>query len=286
MGLRTRILGGGDAAIALTRRPDALRASLAAPPKEGVDWLGRVPGPGAPRLYRLLIRLGEAFLLGACRIRVTVEGRELLPAGGFVLAAALHRSWIDPLLVIRALPREPRPWFMGSGPTAFDRRWKERLLHRTGGILPVWRGGTDLDVHVRSARAVIESGAVLALFVEGAIAGPPDRLARVRDGAALLALRTDAPIVTVAVCGAESLYRGKRIHLRFGAPTTVGALLAADGGSVAPPVPGSRDELRTARRLTRAITGPIEAAIIADHPATVDPPSVPRRWTWLTRLMR
>jgi len=54
-------------------------------------------------------------------------------------------------VVIRALPTEPRVWFLGSGPTAFDRRWKERLLRHTGGILPVWRGGTRLDAHVEAA---------------------------------------------------------------------------------------------------------------------------------------
>lgn len=124
------------------------------------------------------------------------------------------------------------------------------------------------------------------LFVEGAIAQPPARLGRVRDGAALLALRTDAPIVPVAICGAETLYRGRRIRVRFGAPTTVAALLAADGGATERPEPGSRDELRAARRVTRAICGPIEAAVIADHPTTIDPPAMPRRWTWLTRLMR
>ena len=253
---------------------------MAEPPREGIDWLGRVPGPRAPRLYRSLVRLGGAFLFGVCRIQLEVSGADALPTGGYILAAALHRSWIDPLVVIRALPHEPRPWFMGSGPTAFDRPWKERLLRRTGGILPVWRGGADLDVHVRSAQAVVGSGAVLTLFIEGAIAQPPDRLGRVRDGAALLALRTDAPIVPVAICGTETLYRGKRIRVRFGTPTTVGALLAADGGSTERPAAGSRDELRVARRLTRAISGPIEAAVMADHPGTIDPPSVRPRWTW------
>lgn len=283
MGLRSRILGGGDDAIARNRRPEALRASLAEPPKEGIDWLGRVPGPRAPRLYRLLLTLSDLFLFGLCRLRLDVQGRERLPrSGGYVLVAGLHRSWIDPLLVIRALPREPRPWYLGSGPTAFDRRWKERLLHHTGGILPVWRGGTDLDIHVRTARATVGSGAILALFVEGAVGGPPDRLARVRDGAALLALRTGARIVPVGVCGADELYRGKRMALRIGDAVTIAELLGGEPTAE----PGSRDELREARRLTRAMAERIDALVAEGHPGTVDAPGTPRRWTWLTRLMR
>lgn len=283
MGLRSRILGGGDASIARARRPQALRDSMTEPPKEGIDWLGRTPGPGAPLLYRALLTLSDGFLFGVCRLRLDVRGRERLPRdGGYLIAVGLHRSWIDPLLVVRAIPREPRPWYLGSGPTAFDRRWKERLLRHTGGILPVWRGGTDLDIHVRTARAVLDSGAVLALFVEGAIGGPPDRLSRVRDGAALLALRTDARIVPMGVCGAEVLYRGKRMAVRIGAPVSVAELL---GG---PPVaaPGTRDELREARRLTHAIAERIDALVTDSHAGAVDAPDGRRRWTWLTRLMR
>jgi 1-acyl-sn-glycerol-3-phosphate acyltransferase len=284
MGLRARLLGGGDASIARARRPEALAASMDEPPKEGLDWLGRRPGRNAPLVYRALLRLGEVSLIGVCRLRVQVHGREHLPAAGYILVALLHRSWIDPLVVIRALPTEPRVWFLGSGPTAFDRRWKERLL-RHKGILPVWRGGTRLDAHVEAARAVIDEKAVLALFIEGAIGGPPDGPGRLRDGAALLALRTNAPIVPFALCGAEELYRGKRISAHILAPTTV-AELVGGGADIPRPAPGSRDEMRAAKALTAAMSERIAAAIADYYPATVDPADYPRRWPWLTRLMR
>lgn len=284
MSVLRRLLGGGDTAIARARRPQAMADALAAPPPEGLDWLGRPPSARAPRLYRLLVWLAERFLFGLSDLRVDVRGQERLPLGGYVAFCALHRSWVDPLVLVHALPREPRVWFMGSGATAFDRRWKERLLHRIGGLLPVWRGGTDVAVHERAARAVVEEGAVLALFAEGAIAGPPDRPARMRDGAALLALRTGAPIVPVAICGAEELYRGKRITVRILGPKTPAELLGATWRSTPPP--DSREELRTAHALTKAIAAHLAEAVAEAYPATVDPPDSPRRWKWLTRLMR
>lgn len=284
MGLRSRILGGGEGSIAAACRPQALAASLATPPREGLEWLGRAPSPQAPRLYRVLIRTARMFLVGLCRIDVRVEGREHIPAGGFIAICALHRSWIDSLLVIWTLPLEPRVWFLGSGPTAFDRRWKERLLHRIGGILPVWRGVADVEIHVRSAAAVVAERAVLGLFMEGAIAGPADRPGRLRDGSAFLALRTGAPIVPVAVCGAEELYRGKRIVVRVLPPTTLAELLGGDWTGT--PEPGSRAELRTARALTLAIAARIGDAVAGAYPGTVDPPDRPRRWPWLAHLFR
>ena len=284
MRLLRRLLGGGDASIDRARRPQALASDLAEPPREGLDWLGRVPGPKARWIYRLLVAIAWLVLRRICDLRLSVEGREHLPAGGYVAVCGLHRSWVDPLLLIRSLPLQPRVWFMGSGPTAFDRAWKERLLRHLGGMLPVWRGGSDISVHVQAADAVVEQRAVLGLFAEGAIGGPPDRPAKMRHGAALLCLRTGAPIVPVAMCGAEELYRGKRISVRILPPTCPAELLGEAWHG--PPEVGSRTELRTARALTMAISERIAAAVAESYPSTMDPPGVPRRWTWLTRLMR
>jgi 1-acyl-sn-glycerol-3-phosphate acyltransferase len=234
-------------------------------------------------LYRVLLVCGRFVLLRICAVRLEVEGREHLPPGGYIAAAALHRGWVDPLAVILALPVEPRVWFLGSAATAFRRRWMEWLLRRTGGILPVWRGGSDVSVHVAAANAVVEEGGVLCLFIEGAIVGPPDRVwPGVRSGAGLLALRTNAPIVPIALIGGDELYRGRRLALRILAPTTVSELL----GGQALPAADTRDELRAARSVTRAIAARIDAALVELAPRVVDPPGKTRRWRWLTRLFR
>ena len=284
MGIWRRLVGGGDETIEHARRPQRLAESLDEPPREGIDWLGRTPGPQAPLLYRLLLLVARGLLFGLCRIRVRVRGAAQLPAGGYIVVSAAHRSWIDPVVLAHALPTEPRPWFLGSGASAFDRRWKERLLRRTGGLLPVWRGGTDITVHERSARAVLEAGGVLALFAEGRIGGPPDAPARMRAGAALLCLRTGAPIVPVALCGTDELYRGKRVCVDILPPTTPAQLLGTAWPG--PAAPGSRDELRQARALTAALEAELAPALARSYRETVDSPSRQRRWRWLTRLFR
>jgi 1-acyl-sn-glycerol-3-phosphate acyltransferase len=284
MSILRRLLGGGDRSIERATRPQSLADSFEEPPLEGIDWLRRVPGPEAPLVYRILIRLACWFLFGLARLRLQTDGQELLPDGGYIAVCALHRSWVDPMIVIRALPLEPRVWFMGSGATLFDRGWKERLLRHTGGLLPVWRGGTDIDVHVRSASAVVDAGGVLALFAEGRVGGPPDAPARLRSGAALLCLRTGAPIVPIAMCGAEQLYRGKRVRARIMRPLTAAQLLGSDWQG--PTAVGSRAEMQQARLLTEAIDAQLRPALEVMYPETVDPTSAPRRWQWLTRLLR
>lgn len=199
-----------------------------------------------------------------------------------MLVGATHRGWMDPFLVLHALPSTPRAWFLGGAATAFDRPWKERLLRAVGGMLPVWRGGVGVEGHVVSARAVIDAGAVFVMFPEGGIAGPPDRLSAFRHGTALIALRTDPPIVPFAMAGSSELYRGKRFATRV-LPTTSVRQLLGDDAPATMPERGSVAELALARVLTarfEAILGPVVADL---HPATVDPPGR-RRWTSLTWL--
>ncbi len=263
-------------------RPEEIRRARGVA-REGLDWLGRPPEVRAGLAYRLARATVRALLVGACGFRVDAAGREHLPAGGYLLLAAVHRGWMDPFLALDAVPAEPRVWSLGSGPSAFDRPWKEQLLRFVGGVLPVWRGGVGIDAHVAAARAVLERGGVFSTFVEGTIGGPPDRPTPFRHGAFVIALRTGAPIVPLAVAGTEVLYRGKRFATRILPPLTMAELVGEGWAGV--PEPGSRDELAAARRAAERleeILGPVVAAI---HPGTVDPPSRPRRWPWLTGLL-
>jgi 1-acyl-sn-glycerol-3-phosphate acyltransferase len=136
---------------------------------------------------------------------------------------------------------------------------------------------------VRSARAAIQAGAVFVQMPEGTVNGPPGRLGPFRPGAALIALRTGATIVPLAMAGTEELYIGRRMASRVLAPVTVRELVPEWDGSL--PDADSRAELDLARRASEALAARIGPVVEALHPATVDPPSHPRRLrrrlTWL-----
>jgi hypothetical protein len=86
------------------------------------------------------------------------------------------------------------------------------------------------------------------------------------------------------MAGTEELYVGKRMASRVLAPTSVAELLGGtwDGQL---PAADSREELELARRITEALAARLGPVVEELHPATVDPPSHPRRWrrrlTWL-----
>lgn len=264
--------------------PEALAAARG-DAREGLDWLGRQPEARASLLYRLVRLFARAALFGVFRMRVETSGQERLPTtGGFLLIAAAHRGWMDPFLVLHALPVEPRAWFLGSAASTFTSRWRESFIHRLGGLLPVWRGGVGVEQHVASARAVIANGGVFAQMPEGTVSGPAGRIGPFRSGAALIALRTGAPIVPLAMAGTEELYVGRRMASEVLAPTSARALLGDAWDGVLPPE-GSREELELARALTARFEAVLGPAVERLHPRTVDPPGHPRRLrrrlTWL-----
>jgi len=253
--------------------------------REGLAWLGREPESRASLSVRAIAILARAVLFGAFRFKVATSGQERLPrGGGYLLVAAIHRGWMDPFLIMHALPVQPRVWFLGSGPSAFSARWREWLLHRLGGMLPVWRGGVGVEQHVASAQAVLRNGGVFVLVPEGAVSGPPDAPATFRIGSALIALRTAAPIVPLAVAGSGELYLGKRMATRILPPTSARDLLG-DAWPPVSPEPGSRAELALAHLLTDRLTA-LFAPVIPDlYAGTVDPPGHPRRLRGLTWLL-
>ncbi len=229
--------------------------------------------------------MARAILFGLFRFRIETSGQELLPRGGYLLVGAAHRGWMDPFVVMHALPPEPRCWFLGSGPSTFTSPFREWLVRRIGGLLPVWRGGVGVDTHVRSARAVVEAGAVFVQMPEGTVNGPPGTLGPFRPGAGLIALRVGAPIVPLAIAGTEELYIGRRLASRVLSPTTVGELLGPAWDAVRP-APGSREELEVARRITDALADRLRPVVEELHRSTFDPPGHPRRGRWrLTWLL-
>lgn len=249
-------------------------------PPEGLAWLGHEPGPEGPLLLRLTASFTRFVAYRLARVTLRIEGRENRPVAPFIIAAAIHRSWLDALVLVEVFPLEPRIWFIASGPAAFRTPLRAAFIRALGGVLPVYRGGYSIDPSVEAARAVVRNGAVLGLFPEGSRKGPPDALERFRGGVGYLALRTGVPVVPLALAGTKELYLGKRLAVRILPP--VDPLHLA--GLEQPPAEGSREEREAARRVTTGLRDLLEPHVLELAAWTTDPPEVPRRLRWFSRL--
>lgn len=142
-----------------------------------------------------------------------VEGRDNLPAEGGAILCSNHISWWDPPLVGCVVKR--RVHFMAK-----EELFKIPILGSilpALGAFPVRRGTPDRSA-IRQALRVLKDGQVLGIFPEGT-RSKTGRLQKAEPGTALLAIKSQAPLVPVAILGPYRLFRP--IRVRIGAPFTV-----------------------------------------------------------------
>ena len=137
--------------------------------------------------------------------RWEVYGSQHLPPTGGVILASNHVSYLDPPLMGCAVDRPVH--FMGKkelfGIPILSRVF--RWLY----AFPVERNGADRKA-IRQALSILNSGEVLGIFPEGT-RGDGSALLKPQPGTVLLALRSGAPIVPMAIVGADKvLPQGKR----------------------------------------------------------------------------
>jgi 1-acyl-sn-glycerol-3-phosphate acyltransferase len=162
------------------------------------------------------------FGLALGRIRVIVEGAEHVRDEPGVIVASNHLSIMDPILVCATIERlvKRRVRYMAKG-EAFAWPVLGALMTAYGGF-GVRRGRPDRDAY-RMAREVLASGDWLGLAPEGT-RSRTGSLGEPKQGVALLAVRTGAPILPVGISGTERLWPvggrfprpGTTVTIRFG----------------------------------------------------------------------
>ncbi|MFQ6098546.1 MAG: lysophospholipid acyltransferase family protein [Armatimonadota bacterium] len=170
-----------------------------------------------------LYRLGHwvvgaaLWLLG----RWEVHGLENVPNDGPVILAPNHTSYLDPPAVGTAMRRPI--WFMAKS-ELFENLILGPLIWRMRAF-PVRRGRPDRRA-LRNCLRLLEAGEVVTVFPEGE-RSKTGQLQEPELGVAVLALRSGAPVVPVAMSGTDEvlprhavLPRFGKVVVRFGEPMT------------------------------------------------------------------
>lgn len=146
-----------------------------------------------------------------------VDGLENLPREGPVIAIYNHIAFVDPVVILGVLPRNVVPLakeevydYPGIG--IFPRLWN---------VINVRRGEIDREA-IRRSLQVLEAGEVILIAPEGT---RNPSMARGKEGVAYLALKSNAPVVPVAITGSEDFptlklerWRQPGVHIRIGQP--------------------------------------------------------------------
>ncbi len=164
--------------------------------------------------------------------RVSITGAlDAVPASGPLILAANHASNLDgPLVGSWLIPAMGRRIHWMGKKEMFD--WPVvGWLATQGGIHPLDRSKTDVGAFRLAMRILDEDGA-LFVFPEGT-RSPTGALQEARDGIAVLALRSGAPIVPIGIAGSHGVWPkgqrlphpGGRVTVRIGEPFMLGDLV-------------------------------------------------------------
>ncbi len=151
-------------------------------------------------------------------LRMDVRGVERVPRSGALIIAISHSSWLDPVLLGPYLPRfiasmgkvEIFDWLILGG------------LLRAYGAFPVRRGKVDVSAF-KVGLLILKQGYAMGIAPEGH-RSESGKLQRGREGAIMLAVRSGAPILPVAVWGGKALwknlarFRKTQMQMYVGAP--------------------------------------------------------------------
>jgi 1-acyl-sn-glycerol-3-phosphate acyltransferase len=181
-------------------------------------------------IARFFVRVG--FNLGT---HLVIKGRENVPRKGPLLIAANHLNLVDPPLVSVTIRRK----------TMFIAK-EELFRHKffgyfigSFGAFPVDRSHGDIGA-IRQALQVLTDEYALVIFPESH-RSPNAQLQRGFSGAALIALRSGAPILPIGITGTERIkgktwfFRRPRVTISIGKPFNL------------PPVKGKTDKAEMTR---------------------------------------
>lgn len=170
----------------------------------------------ASRFYRYARLLFLALAKPMFRFRV--DHAERVPERGPGVVVAPHRSWLDPACVAGACRRPIRFLILEA---IHGKRWA-RWFYRGMRTIPI--APEVALAALRCALAHLEAGGLVGVFPEGRVVAP-GRVGVVHPGAALLAIRSSAPVIPVAIEGSAAAWPHGRlwpepaaIRVRVGEP--------------------------------------------------------------------
>jgi 1-acyl-sn-glycerol-3-phosphate acyltransferase len=186
------------------------------------------------------------YAIGEVLFRFRFSGKQQIPLTGPVLLVSNHQSNLDPVLVGLACPRQLK-YLARQGLFFFPFNHWIRAL----GAVPIDRERGAL-AGIRATLALLKQNNAVLVFPEGSRT-PDGRLQEMLPGICLLARRSGATIVPLALDGAfAALPRGRFIVLPHSIGLTIGA-----------PIPPAQYEHLSDSQLTELVAIRIAEALAA-----------------------
>lgn len=145
-------------------------------------------------IFYKVVKNSIRFLLSLI-YRIEIEGKENIPIEGKAIVCSNHFNNLDPVLIGTCLPRQIN--YMAKEELFSNKVFA--LIFKKLGVFPVKRGGADISA-IKTALKVLKDGSALGIFPEGT-RSKTGKLLDAKPGAAMIAVRSQSPIIPAAIVG-------------------------------------------------------------------------------------
>lgn len=186
-----------------------------------------------------IVRRWAAVWLRAAGARVAVQGLEhIRPATAYVVVSN-HQSDLDPMVHLRMLPLSLRV----LAKRELFRIWLLGPAMRTAGMIEVNRTSPDLGRIDQAAARSLTAGHSLLVYPEGTTS-PDGTIAEFRDGAFIVAIAGQVPVLPVAIHGSCRIWPPRRGAIHGGPVRAVVGNPVPTIGLTHHDIPGLREQAR------------------------------------------
>jgi 1-acyl-sn-glycerol-3-phosphate acyltransferase len=175
---------------------------------------GRADSPATDRM----VRWWAAVWLRAAGARVTIDGLGHLRAAAPCVVVSNHQSNLDPIVHLRALPLSLRVLARHG----LFRIWLFGPALRMIGMIEVDRASPDFRQIDQAATRDLAAGHSLLAYPEGTTS-PDGTIGAFKDGAFIIAIASQVPIVPAAIYGTGRIWPPGRAAIHAGQVRVVAA---------------------------------------------------------------
>ncbi len=168
--------------------------------------------------------------------RREITGLENLPKNGSYILAANHQSYADPPLVGSCIKK--KIYYIAK--KELFRIPVFGWLIKKMNAFPVDRELADAGA-LKNALKILQSGNILLVFPEGT-RYKPGKIRKLKNGAAMLSIASNSPVVPVAIVNSDKLFKFKKLKVKFGLPMIFDA--SEDYGSITKKIMSEIEKLK------------------------------------------
>jgi len=192
--------------------PGILVKTLFEPPSKRLDEIFNIKRGIFKRIFMRIVQM-VVFIIVKIAFRMRIEGMDKIPNKGAVILCPNHQSYIDPIVIVAALPGWILDRLLLTGFSELFKKAPLSWIVRPLRVIPIGSTETFGD-SLQLTYDGLRRGMALLLFPEGRRT-PTGRIMPARMGVGILSIEARVPIIPILIEGASDTLSPRHPGFKF-----------------------------------------------------------------------